>query len=307
MFSVVIPMFNKASFVKRAIDSVFSQSWKDFEVIVVDDGSTDGGGDLVKEIYGEQINLIKQENAGVSAARNTGIQYANRPYIAFLDADDFWSPYYLEKNAEVILKEKEIKLIGSQYTKDINNLELSKKELKYYQIKDYFKIAISNTLFFTSATVIPKSFFEKNEGFNSNLKSGEDLDLWFRVILSGGNFFYIESNLVYYSDEDFNKQYSNPNNFQNRFIANIDQIYFRNGSPIYTKEFHVFLSKFIYSGLFQFYSSDYKHVKNQVELILKNNSPKYFLAELYYKFPFLSRYQKVSRKYFKFIFRVIYK
>mgnify|MGYP003661299564 CR=1 FL=1 len=95
MFSVIIPLYNKKHYVSRAIDSVLNQTFQDFEVIVVNDESTDGGVELVKEKYGEQVHLLNQKNQGVSVARNTGIEQAQFPYIAFLDADDYWHSDFL--------------------------------------------------------------------------------------------------------------------------------------------------------------------------------------------------------------------
>src|ERR1035441_8596585 len=96
--SVVIPLYNKAPYVGRALSSVFRQTIQDFECIVVDDGSTDGGGDLVEKMSDPRLRLVRQANGGVSRARNQGINLARHPLIAFLDADDEWLPGFLEAN-----------------------------------------------------------------------------------------------------------------------------------------------------------------------------------------------------------------
>src|SRR5947207_1112090 len=93
--SVVIPAFNYARFLPAAIDSVLRQTFSDFEILVVDDGSTDDTPQVVASFTGPRIRYIRQENAGLSAARNTGIRNARAPFVAFLDADDEWLPDFL--------------------------------------------------------------------------------------------------------------------------------------------------------------------------------------------------------------------
>jgi glycosyltransferase involved in cell wall biosynthesis len=94
--TIIIPLYNKRSYIGRALDSVLHQSFQDFEIIVVDDGSTDNGAEVVKSYDDPRIRLIRQENKGVSVARNTGADRATADFIAFLDADDEWMPRQLE-------------------------------------------------------------------------------------------------------------------------------------------------------------------------------------------------------------------
>ncbi|NLZ30356.1 MAG: glycosyltransferase family 2 protein, partial [Methanomicrobiales archaeon] len=93
--SVVIPLYNKAPYIARALSSIIAQTRQDFEVIVIDDGSTDGGEEIVRGFDDPRIRVIRQENRGVSAARNRGIEAARADFIAFLDADDEWMPTHL--------------------------------------------------------------------------------------------------------------------------------------------------------------------------------------------------------------------
>lgn len=102
LVSVIVPLYDKASYVLRSLASVAAQTVEDFEVIVVDDGSTDGGGSVVAGISDSRFRLIRQANAGPGAARNRGLREARAPYTAFLDADDTWSPNFLSENVSIL-------------------------------------------------------------------------------------------------------------------------------------------------------------------------------------------------------------
>lgn len=103
-FSVVIPLYNKEKYIRNTLKSVLDQTVHNFEIIVVDDGSTDGSLQAANSIANEKIKVISQKNAGVAVARNVGVENAKADYIAFLDADDKWQPNYLE-NIEKLIDE----------------------------------------------------------------------------------------------------------------------------------------------------------------------------------------------------------
>ena len=106
--SVVIPLYNKAAYVRRAINSVFDQSFDDLEIIVVDDGSTDGGGEVVAAIEDPRLRLIRQANAGVAAARNVAVGAARGRWVAFLDADDTWRPDRLARQFAALVRARDV-------------------------------------------------------------------------------------------------------------------------------------------------------------------------------------------------------
>ncbi|MBA5628937.1 glycosyltransferase family 2 protein [Moheibacter lacus] len=313
MFSIIIPYYKKRKYIERCIDAVLAQTYQNFEIILVDDGSQDDVAQLIEEKYSGKVQLIQQVNQGVSAARNAGIAAATHDYIAFLDADDYWSPSYLEAISEIIENDKKAKIIGCKYTRVKSNLEKTNAIFSFFEIHSYFKNqAIKNSLFTSSSTVVKSSFFLENHGFNSNLISGEDIDVWFRAILSGGSAYYINNVLVYYSDEDVNQATKLTKDFNRRFIANIGSMYFENGKKIYSQDFYNFLSKYMYSSLYIIFFQ--KETHQQAKELKESISEKYFFAELYYHIPykvgsfFLNKrkIQKLARKYFKFIFTYVH-
>lgn len=316
MFSVVIPYYKKIKFIERCLDSVLSQTFQEFEIIIVDDGSND---DLKTILtlpkYQQKISLITQENQGVSVARNKGIEASNYDYIAFLDADDSWHFQYLEYVNKVISSNSDVKIIGAHYTTDKNRLN-EQKELSYSKLDNYFKIAIKNTMFATSATVISKRFFVENQGFNPLLRSGQDVDVFFRVILSGGGVFYIDNSLMLYSTEDENQltklKQSLAIPLHNIFLGNIPKLYYPLYDMIDNEDFKVFISQYIYFNVYKYYYSKQFHA--EAKEMIKKNKHKFFFLELVYKMPFFlgSRIiknpslSKYVRLYLKFVLRYVY-
>jgi glycosyltransferase involved in cell wall biosynthesis len=193
MFSIIIPLYNKVAYIEKAIHSVFAQTYKEFELIVIDDGSTDDSlKNLRFTIYNlqlpeEKIRVIEQENQGVSTARNNGVKLAKYDYIAFLDADDWWEPTYLEEMKGLIEEFPQAGLYGCSYYK-VKSGQLIPATIgvdKGFErgIINYYN-AYSRSLYqpvWTGAAIIKKSVFESEKGFKPNLKMGEDFDLWVRV------------------------------------------------------------------------------------------------------------------------------
>lgn len=191
--SVVIPLYNKKETIKRAIDSVLAQNYQPKEIIVVNDGSSDGSEKVVAEIQHPLIRLIHQDNGGVSAARNRGIQEAIFEWIAFLDADDIWDENYLKKikslhdnypKAKVLATNYQYQLHSGKFKKtQINNLTFGEAEQGV--LDNYFEVAAtSNPPICSSAVVSAKSELQKISGFPRGIKSGEDLITWARLAIA---------------------------------------------------------------------------------------------------------------------------
>lgn len=312
MFSVIIPYYKKRKYIERCIDAVLAQTYQDFEIILVDDGSQDDVAQLIDEKYSGKVQLIQQKNQGVSAARNDGIAAATHDYIAFLDADDYWSPFYLEKVVQVINQENDIKIIGSHYTRKKSELELKNNSLDYFKFENYFKAAIRNTYFTSSSTIIKNIFFHNNPGFNSNLKRGEDIDVWLRAVASGGNAFYINNTLVYYSDEDSEQATSSIGAFENALVGTINEYYKNLLGQSENPTFSHFVSKYVYLNLYPYYYNKNYHQKAKENL--NRNRHYYFFLHLPYYFPLAVGEKIMSNKkashllrlYMKFFLRKIY-
>lgn len=190
-FSVVIPLYNKGQYIKRALDSVFKQTIQKFEIIVVDDGSTDNSPSVVKEFDDPRIQLFQQKRAGVSAARNQGVSRSQSDFIAFLDADDEWMPHHLE----TIQKLKEKFSQAGAYTTSYKIKEASNRiQLAKYRaiplapweglIPSYFKSgALGAPPVCSSVICIPKNIFIEIGGFTEGSWWGEDNDLFGKIAL----------------------------------------------------------------------------------------------------------------------------
>lgn len=188
-FSVVIPVYNAAPYIVRALLSVFHQTEQGFEVIVVDDGSTDGGGEIVRAIRDPRLRILRQENAGVSAARNKGIYEAVGEYIAFLDADDEWDPGFLTAVVALSNQYPQAGIFASAYrmvfpkgpSVEITAIEASNQKTSLL-ITDYFYRATGGIIN-SSGVVIPRKILDEIGGFITGEHHGEDLELWARIAL----------------------------------------------------------------------------------------------------------------------------
>ena len=193
MFTVVIPLYNKKPYIRRSVESVLQQTFTDFELFVIDDGSTDGGIDELAGISDDRLCLIQQMNSGKGEARNAGIRKATREWIAFIDADDMWFSTHLQELKRIIDAHPNVGLISTNYLEcntesiipELPNASTSIEEIDYF-IKASTKIGIV----FTSSAAVRSSVAKKMGGFK-RFKAGEDLEFWARIALeySVGYFF----------------------------------------------------------------------------------------------------------------------
>ena len=182
-FSIVLPVYNKQRFIGKTLESVFAQTFGDFEVIIVNDGSTDGSEQIINSYTDDRIRYYSKANEGVSSARNLGISLATADYIAFLDADDIWFPNFLEHMHSVIGSHPQYKVFGGaceiESEKTVYPAAYSVQKTAEVQVVDYLDASAKESILWTSTTIVHKSVFEKI-GVFANMMS-EDIDLWIRI------------------------------------------------------------------------------------------------------------------------------
>ncbi len=179
MVSVIIPTHNRADFLTEAIDSVLAQTWRDFEILVVDDGSTDGTRDVIGE-YGDRIRYFHKPHRGPSSARNLGASKAHGNFLAFLDSDDIWEPDKLDIQMNFALSHPDIKLIScGGYV--LGNPRRRKSEIGRDLSGDLFLNLYQRSFINTSGVVLTRDSFLQVGRFDETIRTAEDYDLWLRV------------------------------------------------------------------------------------------------------------------------------
>jgi glycosyltransferase involved in cell wall biosynthesis len=186
-FSVVIAVFNKEKYIGRTLQSVLDQTFTDFEIVVVNDGSTDNSEAVIQRFSDPRIRYYTQQNQGAGAARNSAISKATAPWIALLDADDRWYPDYLAEidrltnsypGQAVLATGIAIEKSGTTILPTYSISNLKKEEVR---IVDFFESSYIHSLLTSSSTVLHRKVFEQVGMYNPTIKSGQDTDLWVRV------------------------------------------------------------------------------------------------------------------------------
>ncbi len=189
-FSVIMPLYNKAPYVRKAVESVVDQTFADWELIVVDDCSTDGSAAIVEQIVDPRIRIVRlEENGGVGSARNRGVAESTAPFVCFLDADDWWKPTFLEEMAALIERHPDAGIYGTGYYIVKNGKKrvapigidegFTEGEINYCQV-----YAKTLCMPLTSISVcIPRRVFDEAGGFPVGITLGEDFLLWLRIAL----------------------------------------------------------------------------------------------------------------------------
>jgi glycosyltransferase involved in cell wall biosynthesis len=180
LISVIIPTYNRRGFLLQAVESVFKQTFADYELLVIDDGSTDGTGESLKPFKNKLVYLY-QENRGVSAARNSGLQAACGEWIAFLDSDDWWQPNKLETQMRFFSEHPQAAVCQTDeiWIRRGRRVNPQKKHRKFSG--EIFAPSLIRCLVSPSAVMIKRSLFDAVGFFDESLPACEDYDLWLRI------------------------------------------------------------------------------------------------------------------------------
>ena len=185
--SVVIPLYNKGGYIKNTLASALAQTFSDFEILVVDDGSRDDGPARVREIKDHRIVLIQQDNTGVSATRNRGMKEAQAQFVAFLDADDLWEPDHLHHLMELSRRFPQVALFGNRFTEFFGDAPspVSPAPVEYALLEEYFSAGAAGAQpFFTSSCMVNRTQALAAGGFPAGHSRGEDLALWMNLAVA---------------------------------------------------------------------------------------------------------------------------
>lgn len=223
MFSVIIPVYNKEHFVAKSIQSVLNQTFEDFEIIIVNDGSIDSSLDVILGIHDRRIKVINKENEGVSIARNTGVKHVSHDYVCFLDADDEWPSNFLQIMNETIKKYPSYRLFSCPYMLKRKTCEdlyaIGEEDDKTcFVIDDYCAsfIKYKKAICCVGTVCVRLDLLNEVGLFPPKVKRGEDHDLWLRLACRE-KFVYTKSTYLIYNIDSENNSRSNYRSYKDSF------------------------------------------------------------------------------------------
>lgn len=250
--SVIIPTYNRASFISDAIDSVLSQTYQDYEIIVVDDGSTDDTKQVLSK-YGNQIHYIYQENQRQGAARNNGIRHSTGNYIAFLDSDDVWLPQKLEWDIACFENESQIGFVYSNVMYiSSDGAPLHKRRMKS-PTGDVLENIVLENFVVASTAIVKRECFDTVGLFNETreIAGSEDYEMWTRIA-SQYHFGYVDRSSTKYRVHPMGMM-SNPGGMERSMLSALEAI-LANGE-FYPRIAH--LKSHAYSNIYTYIAINY--------------------------------------------------
>ena len=283
-FSVIIPLYNKAPYVAKAIGSVLDQTFSNYELLIVDDGSKDDSAVIAAETIVGHANcrLLKQENAGVSVARNNGVAASQGEYLCFLDADDWWAPTFLEEMSILIDEYTDAGIYGTSYT-IVNETKRKTCVANIGVDKGFERGYINYCLVYAKTLVMPlwtgavcmsRGVFDDFGGFPKGIRLGEDFLLWIRVALKYKVVFLNKPLSFYNQDvEVANRGIGRLYNPKEHMLWNVD---FLADEEKTNPDYKLLIDNLRTYGLFPYYLSKQYHcaASKELEKVDWNGQPK---------------------------------
>ncbi|MDM1541805.1 glycosyltransferase family A protein [Empedobacter sp. 189-2] len=201
MFSVIIPLYNKEESILNTLNSVINQSYVEFEVIIVNDGSTDNSLAIVQNFNDPRIKIIDKPNGGVSSARNRGVKEATKAWITFLDGDDLWDKDHLNEYYKAIISNPDLNWLFSGFTAKNKEKKYEYVYSKKGVLGNVFKDLVNGLKIHTSTVCVKKSLFIKYEDlfFTEGINNSEDREVWYKLCCLDKTPFYIQKSLSIYT------------------------------------------------------------------------------------------------------------
>lgn len=288
MFSVVIPLYNKENSIKNTIQSVLNQSFADFEIVIVNDGSTDNSLEVVQQINDPRLRIIDKSNAGVSSARNCGIKNAEKEWIAFLDGDDLWEHNHLEEYHKHI--SDDVTWIISGYKSKNQLKEYIKLYNKEGRLENVFDDLLKGLKIHTSTVCIKKNNFDNHPDlyFREGINNSEDREVWYKMCCIDQSPFYIKQTLSIYCLDDPNSLTKGSTIHKDDYLSLYDRIepsdIFKNTASENKIKLKKYIAKFNNTAIKGYYlknkamKQSYKSYVSNKEWFLMNSTS--FLPEV---------------------------
>lgn len=288
MISVVIPLYNKEKSVRSTLESVLAQTYTDYEIIVVDDGSTDNSVAVCEDIinsltpsFDNSLRIFSKPNGGVSSARNFGVEKSRGEYVAFLDGDDLWEPTFLEEAVKLIIDYPGAAIYGL----GLGSMTNGEKHPAPEFVPAGYRGVVSNLwdnpntmlAWTSSSTICPRDLLLKTPA-NTHLTHGEDLDQWLRLMLQGEAVFYNKTLAYYVKDAENRAMYKMPP-IEKHIVSVIgDYAEVRKRNPQFKRAFDTQMIYFLYLYMFTPYKKeaqrlakllDYSQLKRSLRFRIK--------------------------------------
>ena len=272
MISVVIPLYNKENAIRATLESVLAQTYTDYEIVIVNDGSTDNSVAVIESIipsfHHSSIRLFSKPNGGVSSARNFGVEKSSGEYVAFLDGDDIWKPTFLEEAVRLIKDFPGAAIYGLGLGKMIKGVKFSAPD---FVQKDFRGVVTDlwdnpNTMlaWTSSSSICPRELLLKTLA-NTQLTHGEDLDQWLRLMMQGEAVFYNKTLAYYVQDAENRAMYKMPPIEKHVVSVIADYAEYRKCNPQFRKAFDTQMIYVPYKYLFTSYKNEAQRLAEQLD------------------------------------------